>query len=317
MNSESPRCGRFTPDAELLERIAAGESLRSLARELGISHTTLVRSLRRPDVAAALRAAELRLRAQRAREGRAEKEMRKRARQQARRDRTNHGRRGTTRRSDQALWSTDCVSRNDQLAAKTVAAGGGIQELIEATGLPTRMAVYESIDPGLGVEALANDAQRPPSGRQGAGSSRRFTPSPALIARRAAGESLRSLAVDAGVSAATLSRAFARPEVAEKVRLQQLKQREQQLVEEQRHAALIAHYTSKISDIWCPVHQRRTYVRNVESSGSETRLEIAGCCQEAIQELTRWLKIHRAVLPTGDIFTPSGHAPASATVPPA
>jgi lambda repressor-like predicted transcriptional regulator len=304
------------PEAALLERIAAGESLRSLARELGVAHTTLSRSLRRPEVAAALRAAKRRLRAQHARERRAEKELRRRARPQARSDRTNHGRSGTTRRSDEALWSTDRVSRNDQLAAQTVAAGGGIQELIEATGLPTRLAVYESIDPGLGVEALANDDQRPPS-RQGAGTSRRFTPGPALVARRAARESLRSLEQDAGVSAATLSRAFGRPEVAEEVRVQGLKQQEQRSIDDQYHGALVAHYTSKISDVWCPVHRRRTYVKSVDRSGIETRLEVAGCCQEAIQELMRFLKIHRAVLPTGDVFTPNGSAPANATVPPA
>ena len=52
------------------------------------------------------------------------------------------------------------MSRNDELAAEAVAAGGGVQELIEVTGLPTRLAVYESIDPRLVAEALANDDQR-------------------------------------------------------------------------------------------------------------------------------------------------------------
>ena len=308
----------FVPDDETLERIAAGESLRSLARELGIAHTTLARSLRRPEVASALRAVKRRLRAQHAKERRAERELRRRARQQARSDRTAYGR----QRSADALWSTDAVSTNNQLAAQAVSAGGGIQELVEATGLPTRLAVYESIDPQLAVEALTNDAQHPPSGRQAAGTSRRFVPDQALVARRAAGEPLRSLEKDAGVSPATLSRAFARPEVADELRSQELKLQEQRSEEiepaRQSYATMLAdYYAPKISDIWCPVHRRRTYVRNVETSEDQTRLEVAGCCDEAIQELVRWLKIHRPVLSTGAVFTPSGHAPPNATVPPA
>jgi hypothetical protein len=219
------------------------------------------------------------------------------------------------------LWSTDAVSTNNQLAAQTVAAGGGIQELVEATGLPTRLAVYESIDPQLAVEALTNDAQRPPRDRQAAGTSRRFVPDQALVARRAAGEPLRSLEKDAGVSPATLSRAFARPEVAEELRLQEVKlqkQRSEETEPEDQDAAMLVDYlTRKISDIWCPVHRRRTYVRSVGTSEGQPHLEVAGCCDEAIQELVHWLKIHRPVLPNGTVFTPSGHAPASATVPPA
>jgi lambda repressor-like predicted transcriptional regulator len=309
-------------DTELLDRIAAGESRRALARELDVAHTTLGRRLMRPEVESQLRAAKQRLRAQHAKERRAEKGLRRRARQRAPGDRGLGRRRGKAPSpSDlEALSGTDLVSRNDELAAQSVAAGGGVKELIQATGLPTRLAVYESIDPEIVVHALTSDDQRLSSDRQGAGRSRRFTPDPALIARRAAGESLRLLAEDAGVSYSTLSRAFARPEVAEEVRLQKLKLQEQRAdeAEHQRDVAMLAdHYTSKISDIWCPIHNRRTYVRSVETSEGATRLEVAGCCEEAIQELVRWLKIHRAVLRTGAVFTPSGHAPASATVPPA
>jgi lambda repressor-like predicted transcriptional regulator len=312
-------------DTELLNRIAAGESLRSLGRERGVSHSTLSRRLRRPEMASELRAAKQRLRAQRAKERRVEKELRRRARRQAAANRGRRGRRGEAPRRPpefEALSGTDLVSRNDELAAKTVAAGGGIQELIEATGLRTRLAVYESIDPEIVVQALANDARRPSSERQGARRSRRFTPDPALIARRAAGEPLRRLAQDAGVSPATLSRSFALPDVADDLRLQQLKLRERQSKEskqdDQSVTALLAnHYARKITDIWCPVHNRRTYVTSMETSESETRLEVAGCCEEAIRELMRWLKIHRALPPTGAVFTPSGHAPANATVPPA
>jgi hypothetical protein len=130
------------------------------------------------------------------------------------------------------------------------------------------------------------------------------------------------LAEDYKVSPSTLSRFFARPEVAEELRSQQLKLQEERTDEadpdDQSYAAMLAdHYASKISHIWCPRHKRRTYVRSVDIVGSETRLEVAGCCDEAVQELVHWLQIHRAVLPAGAVLTPAGNAPANATVPPA
>ena len=312
--TESSGRRSFVPDAELLERIAAGEeSLRSLGRELGVAHTTLGRWRRRPEVASELRAAQQRRRARHAKERRAEKDLRRRARQQAARDRELAARHGTPE---------DRVSRNDELAAQTVAAGGGVQELIEATGLRTRLGVYESIDPQIVEQARSNDDRRPSRDWMAAGTFRRLVPDAALIYRRAAGESLGRLAEDYKVSRSALSRFFARPDVAEELRLQQLKLQEQRSDEadpdDQRDVAMLAdHLTTKISHIWCPRHKRRTYVRSVDTSGSEIRLEVAGCCDEAVQELQRWLKIHRAVLPMGAVFTPSGNAPANATVPPA
>ena len=334
--TESSGRRSFVPDAELLERIAAGEeSLRSLGRELGVAHTTLGRWRRRPEVASELRAVQQRLRARHAKERRAEKDLRRRARQQAARDRELGARRGTPqrRRSEVEAWldsrseprgltSQDRVSRNDELAAQTVAAGGGVQELIEATGLPTRLAVYESIDP-----QLVNRRSRMMIGARreigmAAGTLRRLVPDPALITRRAAGEPLRRLAEDYGVSPSTLSRFFARPEVAEELRLQQLKLQEQRADEadpdDQRDVAMLAdHYASKISDIWCPATGGELTSGAWRHQEGEIRLEVAGCCDEAVQELVRWLKIHRAVLPTGAVFTPAGNAPANATVPPA
>jgi lambda repressor-like predicted transcriptional regulator len=322
--AESHGGGRLVLDTELLDRIAAGESVRSVARQRDVAHSTLSRRLQRPEGAAELRAAKQRLRlerkkrsAERAKERQIEKELPRRAREQAARD----------RQLDAQPWTPgwkNRVSQNDLLAAETVAAGGGIQELIEATGLPTRLQVYELIDPQIVERARKNDRSRPRK-QPDAGTSRRFIPEPALILRRAAGEPLRRLAKDAGVSPATLSRSFARPEVAKELRLQERELKTQRRNEAdpdgQNHRANIAkladHYVSKISDIWCPIHRRRTYVTNVATSEGETRLEVAGCCEEAIHELVRWLKIHRAVLPTGAVFTPSGNAPANATVPPA
>ena len=318
-----PGRGRLVLDTELFDRIAAGESVRSVARERGIAHSTLLRGLRTAEGAAGLRTAKQCLRLERkrrsaegAKERRIEKELPRRAREQAARDREVGTQTGTPE------WKIR-VSQNDVLAAEAVAAGGGIQELIEATCLRTRLQVYELIDPQIVQSAREHDRSRPKA-LPAVGSSRGFIPGPALIARRAAGESFRRLAADSPVSPSTLCRAFGRPEVEKEVRSQQSKLKAQQQNDarngqrrEEEAANLAAYYTSKISDIWCPIHRRRTYVTSMETSGGETRLEVAGCCDEAIQELMRWLKIYRAVLPTGAVFTPTGHAPAHATVPPA
>jgi hypothetical protein len=45
------RLRRLVPDPALLHRHAAGESLRMLARDYYVAHTTLARYFRRPEVA--------------------------------------------------------------------------------------------------------------------------------------------------------------------------------------------------------------------------------------------------------------------------
>jgi hypothetical protein len=129
------------------------------------------------------------------------------------------------------------------------------------------------------------------------------------------------LAADYEVSASTLSRYFARPEVAEELRLRQREMARQGAEEpesdDKRLVALADHYAAKIFNIWCPRHARRSYVTSMDISEGQVRLEVAACCDEARRELLRWLEIHRAVLPTGAVFTPAGNAPARATVPPA
>jgi transcriptional regulator with XRE-family HTH domain len=293
--TESPSLRGLELDTELFERIAAGESVRSLARELGVAHTTLARWPRRPEVVSKLRPAQKKRAAERAKERRVERALPRRAREQADRDRLLDARHGP---------SADRASRNDELAAQAVAAGGGVQDLIEKTGLCTRLGVYESIDPRIVRRALANDRKRAKE-QQSAGRLRRFTPDSALISRRAAGEPLRRLAEDCGVSPATLSRAFARPEVAEELRLRQRELSEQRALETRQMLLAIqdaaiwaAHYASKISNIWCPVHHRRTYVTSVSATEGETTLKVAGCCPEAARELIRWLEIYRPRLGT-------------------
>jgi hypothetical protein len=50
------RLRHLAPDPPLLHRRAAGETLRALARDYQVAHTTLARYLKRPDVARQLRA---------------------------------------------------------------------------------------------------------------------------------------------------------------------------------------------------------------------------------------------------------------------
>jgi hypothetical protein len=242
-----------------------------------------------------------------------EKEVRARAKEQAARDRRLAAARAGTppeRRSEYAAWldqrdnprglsSAERRSQNDELAAQAVAAGAGIKELIEVTGLRTPKNVFEAIDPQIVDRALNNDRRRPKE-QPLAGRYSRFTPDGALIARRATGESFRQLATDSGVSHSTLCRSFARPEVEAKVQAAKqrlLDEQQRQAAEQARLAALAAHYASKVPDIWCPIHHKRVFVTSIDTSGDEPRLEVAGCCPEATNELLRWLKIYRPRLP--------------------
>ena len=58
------------------------------------------------------------------------------------------------------LSRTDLYSTNDHQAARLIAAGGGIEEVLEATGLRTRDNLLRSIDPAILKRALDNDAAR-------------------------------------------------------------------------------------------------------------------------------------------------------------
>jgi hypothetical protein len=194
------RLRRLVPDVELVRRRAAGETLRVLAADYGVAHTTLGRYFARPEVVRQLREAgqgEQRAAAtRRVAERRAERAIRRQAKEQA-----------------ALARAQDLRSRNDELAERAVEAGGGIEAVIEATGLRTRENALRAIDPTILVRAFDNAATSPAAPPDQA-RLRRLVPDPELVRRRAAGETLRRLARDYGVAHTTVGRWFARPEVA-------------------------------------------------------------------------------------------------------
>jgi hypothetical protein len=227
---------RLAPDAELVRRRAAGETLRSLAADYGVAHTTLGRYFARAEAVRQLREAKQSLRAERraaatrrAAERRAEQAIRRQAKEQAALARTQARRAAAAsaprpRRSGYAGWlderdarlpllRADLRSRNDELAERAVEAGGGIEAVIEATGLRTRENALRAVDPAILVRAFDNAATSAPAPPDQA-RLRRLAPDPELVRRRAAGETLRRLACDYGVAHTTLGRWFARPEIA-------------------------------------------------------------------------------------------------------
>jgi len=227
---------RLVPDAELVRRRAAGETLRALAADYGVAHTTLGRYFARAEVVRQLREAERSVRVERraaatrrVAERGVERAIRRQAKEQAvlARARTRRAAAAASaprpRRSAYEAWldehdrrlpllRADLHSRNDELAERAVEAGGGVEAVIEATGLRTRENVLRAIDPAILVRAFDNVASA--AGPPDRARLRRLAPDPELVRRRAAGETLRRLACDYGVAHSTLSRWFARPEVA-------------------------------------------------------------------------------------------------------
>jgi hypothetical protein len=179
------RLRRLVPDGELLRRRAAGEPLRELASDYGVAHTTLLRYFGRPEVAKQLREAAQELRAeeralagQRAAVRRREREVRRRAKEQAESEREQArrvqaaaeaiaSRRRRARIPDEAWLDerdlrrpptrAELHSQADEIAARVVARGGGIQAVIDATGARTLENVVRSIDPAILVQAFDND----------------------------------------------------------------------------------------------------------------------------------------------------------------
>jgi hypothetical protein len=177
------RLRRLVPDQELVRRRAAGEGLRELALDYDVSHTTLGRYFERPEVAKQIKQAAKELRAEAARRSaerrRLEREIRSKAREQAATERRQERRaraaareRGSRRRfaegsheawldekdARQPLTRSELHSRADEIAARVVAAGGGIQAVIDATGLRTLKNVVRLIDPAILKRALDNDS---------------------------------------------------------------------------------------------------------------------------------------------------------------
>lgn len=167
-----------------MRRRAADEPFRKLARDYDVSHTTLSRFFERPDVAAQLRQARKELRAaeralasRRSAERRLEHEVRRKAKEQAAAE-LNQARAAATAtersrrrlpRTDYEAWldehdarvpwtRADLHNGHDHTAARVVAEGGGIKEVIEATDLRTLENVVTSIDPAILTLAYDNDA---------------------------------------------------------------------------------------------------------------------------------------------------------------
>jgi hypothetical protein len=242
----SRRLRRLVPDEELVRRRAAGEPLRALAADYGVAHTTLIRYFARSEVAMRLREARRSVLAERrvARQGlaaeqREDRRLVREARQKAKAQAAEARARAAwvaaasarpPRGSDFAEWLDDRDARqsltraerrsgHDEQAAAVVAQGGGIEALVQATGLRTRTNVLRLIDPTIVVGALANDAATRRSTPPAVAGLRRLAPDGELVRRRAAGEPLRTLARDYGIAHTTLSRYFARPAVASQLGL--------------------------------------------------------------------------------------------------
>jgi hypothetical protein len=188
------RLRKLVPDAELIRRRAAGEPLRELASDYNVAHTTLGRYCERPEVAKHVRQAAKQLQAeQRAAASRLpaerglEQEVRRKARETAAAEREDERRvravvaeRTSRRRRPRSryeawldehdegrpLTRADLHSQNDDIAARAVAAGGGMQAVIDATDLRTLENVVGLIDPAILKDAYDNDllrqAQPPP-----------------------------------------------------------------------------------------------------------------------------------------------------------
>jgi hypothetical protein len=219
--------------------------LRQLAADYGVAHTTLGRYFRRPEITSQLQQSRRLVRRERralaerrAAERRIERQVRRQAKEQvALEDRLRAARalraagaaaRGR-RRSAYTAWldeqdarlplsRAELRSRNDELAAQTVARGGGVQAVIEATGLRTRANVLRLIDPVILVQALDNDTAASAVAEPARERLRRLLPDPELVRRRAAGQSLRGIAADYAVAHTTLYRYFQRPQVARQLR---------------------------------------------------------------------------------------------------
>ena len=240
------RLRRLAPDEQLIRRRASGETLRVLAGDYGVAHTTLGRYFARPQVAAQLkeqtglvRAERRAAQVERGAERKLVQEVRRRASAEAASERAHARRVAAARaqivrrrpaaRSALALrlderdlarppTRAELNSQLDDIAAQVVATGGGLEAIVEATDLRTRENVFRSINPAILVLAFAHDAAAAAGAEPNRDRLRRLLPDPALIRRRAAGETLRPLARDYQVAHTTLARYFRRPEVARQLR---------------------------------------------------------------------------------------------------
>lgn len=226
------RLRRLAPDSKLIARRAAGESLRALASDYSVTHTTLARFFARPDVAKELHRARRTVAAGRVAARRDESQLRREAKAQRQLAEAHQRAAAYLRRNGRSdpysswldhgeaalpLPRSDYRTPADDRAATVVREDGGIEQVIAATGLHTRENILRSIDPAILVRALDNDALSAVGSPERA-RLRRLVPDPALVRRRAAGETLRALAADYDVVHTTLSRWFAQPQPASELR---------------------------------------------------------------------------------------------------
>jgi hypothetical protein len=193
--SKFRRLRRLVPDEALFDRRVAGESQRVLARDYGVVHSTLGDFFRRPD-----------------------NERDRRLEAWARRRPRRSGYEGWLDEHDapRGLSSRDRFSVSDDLAEAVVEAGGGVEQVIDATRL-SREDVLRNIDGQVMRRALANDTRFPSNARPNDRGLRRLVPDSELIRRGATTETLRSFAADYGVSHTTILRYFKRPEVSKQL----------------------------------------------------------------------------------------------------
>lgn len=230
--SKLRRLRRLIPDDVLFDRRVAGESLRALAPDYGVEHSTLSDFFRRPDGALGMKEAHRRLQAERkarqAEERRLKQVVQRRAQEDAKHDRRLKAwARRQRRRSGYEGWldehdaprgpsSRQRFSVSDEVAEAVVAAGGGVEQVMAATGL-SRENALRNIDAQTLRRALANDTRFPSLARPDDRRLRRLVPDSELIRRGAAKEPLRSVAADYGVSHTTILRYFKRPAVAKQL----------------------------------------------------------------------------------------------------
>jgi hypothetical protein len=134
--------------------------LRALADDYGVAHTTLGRYFARPQVVGQLQEAGRLARTEQRAERRAARELKRevlcRVQEQAAFERAHpHHPVALARAAGRH------TNRSDELAAAAVGAGGGIQDVIERTGLRTLKNVLRLIDPAILKHARENDHAHP------------------------------------------------------------------------------------------------------------------------------------------------------------
>src|SRR6266545_7875606 len=189
----SRRLRRLVPDAELVHRRAAGETVRELAADYGVAHTTLGRYFARPEITSQLKRSGRLVRRERraaagrrALERRMEREVRRQAKQQvalegrlraARAVRAAGAAARGRRRSAYAAWlderdawlpltRADRHSRNDELAAQTVADGAGVHAHSRGNRVLVHIEAGATLDKAIHRSSLllGSTMRTPPGG---------------------------------------------------------------------------------------------------------------------------------------------------------